>query len=45
MQLEQRSEEGLNLVMGFVSDMLRVVGFVKLTTRGIRKPFNLDSIQ
>lgn len=44
MQLEQRSGEGLNLAMGLVSDIARVLGFMKLKRREMRKEFNFELI-
>lgn len=43
-QLKQRSEEGLNLVLCLISDMLRVRGAVRLTTRETSKDSNSDLI-
>lgn len=42
MQLEQRSGEGLNLAMGFVSDIARVLGFME--RRETWKRFNFELI-
>lgn len=41
MQLEQRSGEGLNLAMGLVSDIARVLGFMKRREMWKRLNFEL----